>query len=275
VAGPRGKISLYGRSGGAYLAHQYLQRHGEHVERAFTTSPVQPCMNRDLRIGIDRFWEELSPDSRTALKRVLAKRPADRQTILVTLQRQHFFIPAARLHEERAALIRALDAGDEERFRTARSEYQVDAIAELNAAPGGMAQRIRALEFFYPTGELAKVGGDAVYPLLESQHAMLRPLLELIRTGAIPAPRCELDATHRTPSNVLVVAARHDDAVDYRTSIALAASYPNASLFLADDNHVFTRMNEVGAMQKLQQAFLRGTGLPEALAEAERFRWRE
>ena len=273
VVGKNGTISLYGRSGGAYLAHQYLQRHGEHVARAFTTSPVQPCLNRQLAISIDDFWNELAPDTRTTLTRVLAKRPRDRQSILVALQRQHFFIPADRLAEERAALIRALDAGDEERFAAAKKEYQVDEIAELNAKPEGMAQRIRALEFFYPTGEFSKVGGEAVYPLLESQYTLLQPLLALVRDGAIPAPRCEQTSSHRVPAEILVVAARYDDAVDYRTSIALAASYPNAALFIADDNHVFTRMNEAGAMQQLQRTFLR-EGLRGAQF-SERFRWRE
>lgn len=135
-----------------------------------------------------------------------------------------------------------------------------------------MAQRIRALEFFFPTGEFAKLGGEAVYPLLESQYTLLQPLLALVRDGAIPAPRCEQTSSHRVPAEILVVAARYDDAVDYRTSIALAASYPNAALFIADDNHVFTRMNETGAMQQLQRTFLRD-GL-RGVRFPEQFRWR-
>jgi hypothetical protein len=59
VVGPAGRVSLYGRSGGAYLVHQYLAKHGAHVDRAYTQSAVSPALNRELRIPIESFWQEL------------------------------------------------------------------------------------------------------------------------------------------------------------------------------------------------------------------------
>ena len=59
LVGEKGHISLYGRSGGAYLVHQYLSEHGGHVERAFTRSAVNPFLNAELGISLDTYWSDL------------------------------------------------------------------------------------------------------------------------------------------------------------------------------------------------------------------------
>ena len=53
------------------------------------------------------------------------------------------------------------------------------------------------------------------------------------------------------------MAARWDQAVDYRTSIALANLYPRHHLFIVDDNHVFTKLDENGVRSRLIQAFMK------------------
>jgi pimeloyl-ACP methyl ester carboxylesterase len=109
LVGASGKIMLYGRSGGAYLVHQYLQSYGEHVSRAFTSSAVSPCHNRELGIPIDTYWDELTPELQTTLLRALQRRVSERLPILVALQRQHFFVRANDYPAARDELIRSLD----------------------------------------------------------------------------------------------------------------------------------------------------------------------
>jgi hypothetical protein len=50
LVGKQGRIDLYGRSGGAYLVHQYLSKYPEHVDRVFTQSAVIPSLNAELGI---------------------------------------------------------------------------------------------------------------------------------------------------------------------------------------------------------------------------------
>lgn len=274
-----GKVALYGRSGGAYLVHQYLAKHGTHVSRAFTQSPVNPWLARELRLPIEHFWEELSAEEQGQLRQALAAHPDDRLRMLVTLQRQHFFVPAAGLAEARAGLIRALATGDEPPYAAARKEYQVDAVLELSRSTDAVPQHVRVLELLYPAGAFTRQRVDVVQPLVDSQRELLAPLLRLVAEGAIDIPEFDLAAAHTLASDVFVLAARWDEAVDYRTAIALAYSYPNHALLLADDNHVFARLDEARIRGPLVRTFLesgsRSPAFERLRKEAEPWSWHE
>jgi len=281
VVGAQGRVSLYGRSGGAYLVHQYLARHGAHVARAFTQSAVSPTLNRELRIPIETFWQELGKQDAAlqgVLRDTLAQRPADRMPILVALQRQHFFVTADQLPAARAELIRALARGDEAAFAAARSEYQVDAVLELSRSTDALPQAVREIELLYPGGAFEPQAADVVRPLIDWQHELLSPLLDLLAQGRISAPTFDLGPAHRLfGTEVFVLAARRDEAADYRALIALTQAYPRQLLFVADDNHVFARLDEDGIRSRMVRAFLRsGLGSPEldaVLRVAEPLRW--
>jgi hypothetical protein len=115
LVGATGKVLLYGRSGGAYLVHQYLVKHGAHVRRAFIQSAVNPGLNRELGIPLDTYWDELhdwDPALQPLLRAALANHPAERIPILLALQRQHFYVPAESLSTAAATLIGALARGE-------------------------------------------------------------------------------------------------------------------------------------------------------------------
>lgn len=113
LLGEHGKIMLYGRSGGAYLVHQYLAEYGEHALRAFTQSPVIPRIVADLEIHYDHFWSELgvqNPQLQTALRTWLDRTSdEERNKALITLQRQHFYVSGDQLLHERENLIHCND----------------------------------------------------------------------------------------------------------------------------------------------------------------------
>ena len=118
---------------------------------------------------------------------------------------------------------------------------------------------------------------DAVYPLLESQRHFLKPLLNLLDAGKISLPGFTFAPAHKLSTEVFILAARRDEAVDYRTSIALAYSYPHHELFIANDNHVFTRLNEAGLTIRMLRSFLKygmtSREFVTALNDAEAQRW--
>lgn len=135
------------------------------------------------------------------------------------------------------------------------------------------------LELIYPSGAFQRLGGSAVYPLIETQYHFIEPLISLIKAGRIPAPDFDISAAHRLSTEVFVLAGRADEAVDYRTSMALAYSYPHHQLFIADDNHVFAKLTESGLSNRLLPAFLKfgaaSTEFQKALSDAEPYRWVE
>lgn len=274
-----GKIMLYGRSGGAYLVHQYLAEHGDHVSRAFTQSPVNPQIIRQLHISLDNFWSTLGRDSsqlQPVLLDALKRRPDKHTRILLTLQRQHFYVPDDQLKTQREQLIRAFASGDDKRYAQFRKDYEVDSVIDLLASNNSIPQIVRVLELIGPTG--AFDDQDAVVsPLIEPQRDLAHELLAFEKAGKLAPSPFEIARLHRVPAEVFILAGRDDEAVDYRTSIALAYSYPHQFLFIADDNHNFAHIAGAGADAKLLQAFfLGGLGserMKSALETAEPFRW--
>ncbi len=283
LLGRRGKVMLYGASGGAFLVHQHLARHGEYVSRAFTACPVDPFEVGALGLNSDRFWDEIGatdPALHEALKSALARHAEDRATLIMTLQRQNFFVPPERLQAERADLIRAVAAGDEERYARARKEYQVEEVRAFFEAKEGIPIRVREYELFFPAGALDRLRStEAVYPDLENQRNFAAPLLALQAESRIPAPAIDRSAPHRLETEVFVLAGRWDHTVDYRTAVALAARYPRGTLFLADDDHMFASLKESGARDDLLRSSLHDGGasarLRAALAKAAPHRWTE
>lgn len=282
VVGKNGKLFLYGASGGATLVHEYLMKYGSHVARAYTESAAVPKLNHELGISVDRFWEEIGvadPSLQPILLRVLTEHPAERTNILIALQRQHFFVSAEQLPAARAEFIRALDKGDMAYLERVRKEYQVDAIVNLFNSQTGMPISVREFEFIYPTGAFQKRRTDRVNPYVESEYTFLKPLVDLADSDKIPAPGSGLSSAHRVETEVFVLAARWDEAVDYRTSIALAYSYPRHQLFIADDNHLFAKLNGSGARTRLLRTFLKyGLDSPQlksALSLATPYRWND
>jgi hypothetical protein len=282
VVGSGGKIFLYGRSGGAYLVHQYLAKYGTHVRRAFTQTPVNPFLNRELHISLDKFWEELGTQDRSlqaALGQALKQHPDERIGILLALQRQHFYVAADKLPAARAKLIRSLAEGDMRNYKQAEKEYEVEGVLKLSQSPEIIPQNVRVLELIYPSGAFQKIGGEAVYPLLETQHYFLQPLLTLLAEGKIAVPAFDTSPAHSLVTEVFVLAARWDEAVDYRTAIAFAYLYPHHHLFIADDNHVLARLANSGASNRLAQAFMKSglnaPGFESALDASKAYRWSE
>ncbi len=277
-----GKILLYGRSGGAFLVHQYLTKYGVHARRAFTQASLNPFIVSELRLNSDHFWEEIGAQDRnlqTLLKRVLEQRAAERATILRTLRRQNFFVSLEKLPSARAELIRALTEGDARRYDEARRAYQVDDIERINGWPEGVSIRVRLFEFFYSSGAQSLLGGDAIYPDLENQYNIAQPFVSRCHAGRIPAPSFDFTRLHQLNTEVFIVAGRRDHTADYRSSIALVANYPRRYLFIADDNHTFENLNRGGLNIRFISAFLEyglaSPGLRDALSAAEPHRWRE
>jgi pimeloyl-ACP methyl ester carboxylesterase len=283
LLGKNGRVLLYGASGGGLLVQEYLARHPEHIVRAFTACAVNPYDEGRLGFLSDRFWDEIGaqdPGLHAALQRALERHRADRAMVIMTLQRQNFFVPPDRLAEARATLISALDAGDDEAYAAARRDYQVEAVSGFFDSKEGIPTRVRLYELFQPSGsEGALADRTRVFPDLENQRNFAAPLLELLRAGKIPPPRLDFEALHRVSAEVMILSGRLDHTVDYRAAIALAAAYPRGMLFLADDDHMFARMKEDHSRDRLMQAFLlHGPGsapFRAALEAASAHRWTE
>jgi hypothetical protein len=156
----------------------------------------------------------------------------------------------------RAKLIRVLANGDAAALAEGVQKYEVDGVLKLESSPESIPQDVRVLELLYPTGAFATPSGGHVRPLIETQQNFIAPLLRLVAQGRIPAPTFDTVPAHSLGTEVFVLAGRLDEAVDYRTSIALAYVYARSVLYIAGDNYSFRKLESAGLTSQLVQTFL-------------------
>ena len=285
VLGERGKVMLFGRSGGGLLVHQYLTIHGDNVSRAFTSAPVANPWSAFAGLDADRFWTEIGASSPDAQKRVLAlldRGDFERSRIAMAFQRQNFFVPHDEIAEARLELLALLEAGESGALSGRLDAYQVAAVEAFFASEAAIPSRVRLYEFALPFLPAWRVEPRELNPDIEVVLHAASPLIVAADAGAISAqPPENLLPALRQPfgPEVFVLAARWDHTVDYRGALALAARYADSVFWLADDNHTFAALVEHGLYAALLQSFLvHGTDSPElraATARAEAHRWRD
>ena len=259
VLGPRGKVLLYGRSGGGLLVHQYLAKHPDHVRAVFTQAAVNRFLDAEFGLSSDTFWDEIGAYDKKLqplLLEVLQRHAGDRNRIMLLLQRQNFFVPADRIDAERSRLIHLLDDWNEQEIARLSKDYQVDAILSTlgKEDPAG---NVRLFEMFAPV--LRGATGSAaqrVDPDIEVGAMFAAPLMRLMNEGRIAMPSMDLRALHRVQADVYMLAGRYDHTANYRSQIALASHYPNHRLLLLADGHDFLELGKTGLYPQLVQTAL-------------------
>lgn len=266
LAGPDGKVLLYGASGGGQLVHQYLTRYGRAAERALTRASVFPWLDAEFGLSSDRFWGEIQADDRATLSALIARHPERRADYARLFQRQNFFVPPGEIDAARRRLTADLAAGNDAAIARLRADYQLDAIDALMGGPVGAAIRVRLFEFFAPQAARFRTDDPVFRPDLEVSAATAGPLLPLWRAGRIPTPSVDIMALHQVEADVLMVAGRRDHTSDYRSQIALACCYPRHKLLLLDDNHNFDRLDGLRVGRRMMEAWRAGLASPQMAA---------
>jgi pimeloyl-ACP methyl ester carboxylesterase len=282
VLGKNEPILIYGESGGGMMAHQYLAEYGQYVSRAFTRAVVHPYIVGQLGLNSDRFWKEVGnydPSLHKDLKKAMKRYNSQRSALVMTLQRQNFYVTPDEIGPARAELIQALAKGDDEYFQKVREEYAVDDVNQVMQTAEAIPIRVRLFEFLAPSGARERISEDILCPDYEVQINISEPLIALANKGEIMPSDFPFNNLHKLESEVFVLSGRWDHVVDYRSSIALAANYPKGYLFIAEDSHVFSVFEESGLLAPLLQQFLlfglESKQFKSAVTKAAPYRWQE
>lgn len=150
-------------------------------------------------------------------------------------------------------------------------------LAELLASPQGMALRVRIYELIQPVCRGWDPDGSRSNPVLERVCEVARPLLAAEERREVRLPRFDFAALGSLATEVFLLAARWDQAVDYRMQIDLARRMPRAKLFLADDDQMLAGLEGSGLLGELVSTFLlSGAESPQTRAVLQRMqphRW--
>ena len=282
LLGERGKISLYGQSGGGLLVHQYLSKYGEFVDKAFTGASVDYSLDSESGINHDRFWMETCARDPSFAKRftlLLEKKTFPRELIAMLFQRQNFFVQTDRLFFERNKLLDHLLMNDTAVINTYLTKYQIKDILAFIDSPDGIPVKVRLFEFMVPLSGCFEIESDRFQPDLENLYFSCLPLIQSRNNNKIEPVLIDHRPLHLLETEVFVLSGRWDHTADYRSQIALASIYRNHYLFIADDNHTFTSLKSKGLYNQLLIKFLKyGKEDPrfrDFMKSCESYRWKE
>jgi predicted lactoylglutathione lyase len=260
IVGESGHIYLYGQSGGGFLIHQFLSVYGQYVDKAFTGAAVNYFLDAEYGINHDKFWEEATkenPEFKTNFKKIISQNNINRNIVAMLFQRQHFFVTPDSLNIERKRLLNTLLLNDSITIKEYQEKYQITAIQQFYSTDDGIPIRVRLFEFIYPLLADFQIDNNQFHPDLENLYFSALPLIEVYKNGIIKPQAMSFYVLHHLKTEVFILSGRYDHTADYRTQIALAASYPQHYSFIADDNHTFNNLKKDGMYQKLILSFFK------------------
>lgn len=282
LLGERGKVSLYGQSGGGLLVHQYLSHYGRFVHRAFTGASVDYSFDSESGINHDRFWQETCERDSTFPRRfslLMERNLFPRELVAMLFQRQNFFVETDSLFSGRNKLLDHLIMNDTAAINDYKSKYQIRDILSFIDSPDGVPVKVRLFEFILPLLKDLKIEANKLQPDLENLYFSCLPLISAYDENLIEPVIIDHRPLHLAETEVFVLSGRWDHTADYRSQIALASTYRNHYLFMADDNHTFTTLKSNGLYNKMLITFLKygkeDIRFRDFMKSCEPFRWKE
>lgn len=258
ILGEKGKVMLFGGSGGAYLIHEYLAHYGKYASRVFTEAAANPFLDAELGIIMDKFWDEIGeydPGLQKKMHEILKKYVDKRPEIIMTFSRQHYFFKADKIQQARAELIESLYTGNMEFYERAKKDFEVNEVVSIMETQQAIPIRVRMYEIIRPVLERVELFGDAVYPGLEMTYNLALPLIMLNREDKIPVPTMNFNSLKNLSTDIFILAGRWDAAADYRTQIELSKKYKHSTLFIANDDHMFKNLKAAGLIKEIRSTF--------------------
>jgi pimeloyl-ACP methyl ester carboxylesterase len=269
---PQTRIDLYGRSGGAYLVHEYLSRYPKHAARAFTRAAPNPLIMRRLGNPESRSLVEgldaIDPELHARLKEILAREtvpPLELQWLLLQLPYQDPDAP-----ELQARIINELHANntttyDEYHAKPRNSLSKLQASGLMRQMGPGMFLRIIECDGPYLLGPKP----EHVDPVYATMRHVSAPYIRLIEEKGFPAPDYPtLESFESVEAEVFYLAGREDHMSPWAIAVELAEWFPKYSYFIADDTHTMSEHPECYPLLR-NAFFLHGLGSAE-LEQAER-----
>jgi pimeloyl-ACP methyl ester carboxylesterase len=264
---PDTRISLYGRSGGAYLIHEYLSKYPTHAARAFTRTAPNPLImhqqgNPESAAFVNGL-DAIDPSLRMKLRAVLDRETVPRHDLLWLLLQLPYNDPNA--PQIQARIINELYQHDTTTYHEYHAQPRYD-LAGLLRSPTlerqmGVGMFLRPLECDGPY--LLGPKPEYIDPVYTTFRYVSAPFISLIEDEGLPGPEYPtLESFRHVEAEVFYLAGGHDHMSPWSIAVELAAWFPHYRYFIADDTHTMNEHPE--CYRQLRNAFfLHGLDSPE------------
>lgn len=277
---PDTKILLFGRSGGAYLIHEYLSKYPTNAARAFTRAAPNPIvMHRQGNPESRYFAESLAatdPSLPGKLDVVLEQELVPTLDLLWLLLQLPYRDPNA--PEIQARIISELHDQTRVTYDEHREKpgYDISALQSrefLEQMGAGMFLRPLECDGPYLLGPTP----DYVDPVYTTMRFLSAPYVTLIEERAVPEIEYPaLESFKVVQAEVFYLSGKDDHMSPWSIAVELDEWFPNYRYFISDDTHTMSERPE--CYPPLRNAFfLHGMGSAEleaALKSAACVEWR-
>ena len=242
------KINMYGRSGGAYLVHEYLSRYPEQVDRAFTRTAPNPLVLNMLGNPESRYFakslDDIDPSLLVKLVEILQCESVVPEELLWVLLQLPYRDPNAA--EVLAAIVNEL-------YRYTTATYD-----EYRAKPGYDISKLLSPEFIHQMGigsflrplecdgpYLLAPQPDYIDPLYVTMRYLGGPYIDLINEKRVPPPEYpSLESFKNVSAEVFYLAGKDYHMSPWSVAVELSKWFPDYDYFIADDTPVMSEHPE-------------------------------
>lgn len=246
---PGSSMYIFARSGGGYLAQEYLARYGEHVQRAYLQCAPNPIIMRQLGYPESKtFINELAsvdPSLPAKLRSVMEKGVVPELNLLWMLYRFGFaFDKPDSLY---VRIINDLASGDTNSYHeNLKNGFDYSKVKGMQSAMTkqmglGMGMSPIQCDGYYILGKPP----DYIDPIYSCLRDLSAPLVHLVEEGKVPPPDPPpLSELGRINTEVFYQAGFYDHMSPYQIGIELGRYFRHYELFIAEDNHMMIKHAE-------------------------------
>jgi pimeloyl-ACP methyl ester carboxylesterase len=257
---PDTKIYIYGRSGGGYLAQEYLVKYSNNVERAFLRAAPNPLIMENLGYieskHLINSLNAVDPELQSKLKTIIDRETVPKLELLWLLLRLGY------QHQNpgpfQATVINELYKNNRDTYTSyinkgGFSYSQLKENKKLYEQMGaGIYLRAIECDGVYLLGPEPDYIDPVYYCFRDLSSSVFR-LIEEKRVSPPTYP--SLDKFQEIETEVFYLAGKNDHMSPYQIGIELGKYLKHYELFIADDNHMM--MNHKECLPLLRNAFFK------------------
>jgi len=267
---PESRVFIFARSGGGYIAQEYLAKYGKYIQRAYLQCAPNPIIMKQLDYPESRSFNEAlkaaDPTLPDKLNELLNKQTVPPLNLLWMLYRIRFTVDKP--DSIYLTIINELSNNDMSSYNVYLKQgldYSImkNSQSTIWKQMGlGIVMSPLQCDGFYLLGDPP----EYIDPIYFCLRDLSEPVVQLVEQKKVqPLPPPALKQFRKIDTEVFYQAGRYDYMTPYQVGIELAIYFKNYELFIAEDDHMMMKYKD--CYPRLRNAFFKyGAGSPELQA---------
>ena len=258
---PESKVYIFARSGGGYIAQEYLAKYGNNIQRAYLQCAPNPIIMKQIGYpeskSLVNSLNAADPDLHPALKAVVKKNIVPELNLLWMLYRIRFSVEKPDSIYKK--IIYDLANNDTTSYQQylKKGSYDYSKMKSMQTTMWkqmgyGIVMSPLQCDGYYMLGDPPEYI-DPIYSCLGDLSA---PVIQLVRQKKVqPSQPPPLEQFSKINTEVFYQGGYFDHMTPYQVGVELGKYFKHFELFIAEDDHMMLRNKE--CYPNLRNAFFK------------------